>query len=63
MTELIEERGHTSGRATMPRIFDNIEQEFLPALQQTLEIADHAARGCARSQINQGECEPRVITA
>src|SRR6266849_6490622 len=26
----------------MPRIFDNIEQELLPALQQTLEITDHA---------------------
>lgn len=26
----------------MPRIFDNIEQELLPALQQTLEVADHA---------------------
>ncbi|GIW56144.1 MAG: hypothetical protein KatS3mg082_2548 [Nitrospiraceae bacterium] len=26
----------------MPRIFDNIEQELLPALQETLEVADHA---------------------
>jgi superfamily II DNA or RNA helicase len=26
----------------MPRIFDNIEQELLPALQRTLEVADHA---------------------
>ena len=26
----------------MPRIFDNIEQELLPALQQTLEVADRA---------------------
>ena len=26
----------------MPRIFDNIEHELLPALQQTLEVADHA---------------------
>jgi superfamily II DNA or RNA helicase len=26
----------------MPRIFDNIEQKLLPALQQTLEVADHA---------------------
>jgi len=26
----------------MPRIFDNIEQEFLPALRQTLEVADRA---------------------
>lgn len=26
----------------MPRIFDNIEQLLLPALQQTLEVADHA---------------------
>lgn len=26
----------------MPRIFDNIEQELLPALQQTLEIAERA---------------------
>lgn len=26
----------------MPRIFDNIEQVLLPALQQTLEMADHA---------------------
>ncbi len=26
----------------MPRIFDNIEQDLLPALQQTLEITDHA---------------------
>ncbi len=26
----------------MPRIFDNIDQELLPALQQTLEVADHA---------------------
>src|ERR1700738_2486839 len=26
----------------MPRIFDNIEQDILPALQQTLEVADHA---------------------
>jgi hypothetical protein len=27
---------------TIPHIFDNIEQELLQALQQTLEIADHA---------------------
>ena len=26
----------------MPRIFDNIEQTLLPALQQTLEVASHA---------------------
>ncbi|MEW6374558.1 MAG: SNF2-related protein, partial [Thermodesulfobacteriota bacterium] len=26
----------------MPRIFDNIEQQLLPALQQTLELSDHA---------------------
>ncbi len=26
----------------MPRIFDNIDQELLPAVQQTLEAADHA---------------------
>jgi len=26
----------------MPRIFDNIEQTLLPALQQTLEVANHA---------------------
>jgi len=26
----------------MPRIFDNIEQQLLPALQQTLDLADHA---------------------
>ncbi len=26
----------------MPRIFDNIEQDLLPALQQTLEVADRA---------------------
>jgi SNF2 family DNA or RNA helicase len=26
----------------MPRIFDNIEQELLPALQETLEVADRA---------------------
>ncbi len=26
----------------MPRIFDNIEQDLLPALQQTLEITEHA---------------------
>lgn len=26
----------------MPRIFDNIEQDLLPALRQTLEVADHA---------------------
>lgn len=26
----------------MPRIFDNIEQELLPALQETLKVADHA---------------------
>jgi hypothetical protein len=26
----------------MPRIFDNIEQELLPALQQTLEVAERA---------------------
>ena len=26
----------------MPRIFDNIEQTLLPALQQTLEVADRA---------------------
>ncbi|HWY74519.1 MAG TPA: helicase-related protein [Verrucomicrobiae bacterium] len=26
----------------MPRIFDNIEQDLLPALQQALEVADHA---------------------
>jgi hypothetical protein len=26
----------------MPRIFDNIEQRLLPALQETLKVADHA---------------------
>ena len=26
----------------MPRIFDNIDQPLLPALQQTLETATHA---------------------
>ena len=26
----------------MPRIFDNIEQSLLPALRQTLEVADRA---------------------
>jgi len=26
----------------MPRIFDNIEQDLLPALRQTLEVADRA---------------------
>ncbi|MBI3989588.1 MAG: NgoFVII family restriction endonuclease [candidate division NC10 bacterium] len=26
----------------MPRIFDNIEQQLLPALQETLEVTDHA---------------------
>jgi len=26
----------------MPRIFDNIEQQILPALQQTLELSDRA---------------------
>jgi len=26
----------------MPRIFDNIEQSLLPALQETLLVADHA---------------------
>src|SRR5258708_7166244 len=26
----------------MPRIFDNIEQDLLPALQQTLEVTDRA---------------------
>jgi hypothetical protein len=26
----------------MPRIFDNIELELLPALRQTIEISEHA---------------------
>src|SRR6266702_6774893 len=26
----------------MPRIFDNIEQKLLPALQETLHVTDHA---------------------
>ncbi|MEX2493262.1 MAG: hypothetical protein WD425_16040 [Nitrospirales bacterium] len=26
----------------MPRIFDNIEQSLLPALRETLQVADHA---------------------
>jgi hypothetical protein len=26
----------------MPRIFDNIEQELLPALEQTLAVSDHS---------------------
>jgi hypothetical protein len=26
----------------MPRIFDNIEQSLLPALRDTLQVADHA---------------------
>ena len=26
----------------MPRIFDNIAQKLLPALQQTMEVTDHA---------------------
>ncbi len=26
----------------MPRIFDNIDQQLLPALQETLKTADHA---------------------
>jgi hypothetical protein len=28
--------------AAMPRIFDNIERDLLPALRQTLESADRA---------------------
>ena len=26
----------------MPRIFDNIEQQLLPALRETMQLADHA---------------------
>jgi tetraacyldisaccharide-1-P 4'-kinase len=26
----------------MPRIFDNIDQKLLPALQETLNLVDHA---------------------
>ena len=26
----------------MPRIFDNIDQQLLPALRETLDVADHA---------------------
>ena len=26
----------------MPRIFDNIEKELLPALQETIELSDRA---------------------
>ena len=26
----------------MPRIFDNIDKQLLPALRETLEVADHA---------------------
>ncbi len=26
----------------MPRIFDNIDQSLLPALQETLQLSDHA---------------------
>jgi hypothetical protein len=26
----------------MPRIFDNIETGLLPALQETIEVSDHA---------------------
>lgn len=26
----------------MPRIFDNIEQQLLPALQETLDVTNHA---------------------
>src|SRR4030042_2651624 len=34
--------GDIVGVDSMPRIFDNIEQTLLPALQQTLEVANHA---------------------
>jgi hypothetical protein len=26
----------------MPRIFDNIEQQLLPALQETIQVSDRA---------------------
>jgi len=26
----------------MPRIFDNIDQQLLPALKETLDLSDHA---------------------
>ena len=33
---------HAAGEVRMPRIFDNISQSLLPALRQTLQVADRA---------------------
>ena len=45
MTELppvLQSRRPSCGSHAMPRIFDNIEQQLLPALQETLQVADHS---------------------
>ena len=46
----------------MPRIFDNIEESLLPALQENLELSDHAeGRLCPVHEEDVEAHEPKII--
>lgn len=46
----------------MPRIFDNIEESLLPALQENLELSDHAEDRLCLVHEEDGESrEPKTI--
>jgi hypothetical protein len=46
----------------MPRVFDNIEESLLPALQENLELSDHADnRLCLIHEEDGGSHEPKII--
>ena len=46
----------------MPRVFDNIEESLLPALQENLELSDHADNRLCLIHEEDGESrEPKII--
>jgi len=46
----------------MPRIFDNIEESLLPALQETLELSGHAEDRLCLVHEENGEAHELKIT-